>query len=133
MNIIECIPRLTPAKFVIFANHEQGTEMTRCPECYKRIPFRTIFFALCPVWITCPHCKTKLAGDKFIVIQGFVLVIIALCTAIAALKLVSSTTAYFLVMAPIVLLMAAVATFITQVKGKYRRRGGKATRVPDGF
>ena len=41
-------------------------------------------FALCPVWISCPSCRAKLVGDRFIKVQGFVVVpILAIALAVA--------------------------------------------------
>ncbi len=48
--------------------------MLTCPSCTKAIGFRTIAFATFPVWLRCPHCKTKLRGNAFIKAQGFVII-----------------------------------------------------------
>jgi hypothetical protein len=55
-----------------------------CPHCNKPIPFRTIVFAVYPVWISCPSCRAKLVGDRFIKIQGFIVIpILAILLAVA--------------------------------------------------
>jgi hypothetical protein len=48
--------------------------MSPCPHCGQPIPFRTVLFAAYPVWISCPSCHAKLVGDRFIKIQGFVII-----------------------------------------------------------
>ena len=48
--------------------------MLTCPSCTKKIGFRTIAFATFPVWLRCPHCRTKLRGNAFIKTQGFVII-----------------------------------------------------------
>lgn len=48
--------------------------MLSCPSCTKPIGFRTIAFATFPVWLRCPHCRTKLRGNAFIKVQGFVII-----------------------------------------------------------
>jgi len=47
---------------------------TPCPQCERPIPFRTILVATCPVWISCPRCRTKLVGNRLVKLQGFVVV-----------------------------------------------------------
>lgn len=48
--------------------------MLTCPSCTKKIGFRTIALATFPVWLSCPHCRTKLRGNAFIKAQGFVII-----------------------------------------------------------
>lgn len=52
--------------------------MAACPRCKSKIRFHTVLFALCPVWITCPSCNTKLTGNILLEVQAFAIVILGL-------------------------------------------------------
>jgi len=107
--------------------------MAHCPECFKRVPFKTIFFALYPVWVTCSYCKTKLVADKFVVMEGFVLIAVTVLVCVALHLTGFPEIVKILLALPLVVVIAAVGTYITQLKGTYRRRGNKANRLPRGF
>ena len=51
--------------------------MARCPRCATQIGLATIAFAAYPVWISCPSCRAALVGNRFVKIQGIVVVISA--------------------------------------------------------
>ncbi len=58
--------------------------MCRCPSCETKIRFRTIFFALRPVWLRCPACGARLVGNRFVKAQGVVVLGIAVAAGIPA-------------------------------------------------
>ena len=52
--------------------------MAACPKCKNKIRFHTVLFALCPVWIKCPSCSTRLTGNILVEIQAFFVFMISL-------------------------------------------------------
>jgi len=40
--------------------------MKPCPNCAARVGFRAIALAVSPAWITCPQCKIRLSGHRFV-------------------------------------------------------------------
>jgi len=101
--------------------------MLTCPSCTKKIGFRTIAFATFPVWLRCPHCKSKLRGNAFIKAQGFF--IIPILVAVPAIFILFSdfsrlqnALALFLV----VFLVSIPNIFATLRWGRYFRRDDDA-------
>ena len=56
--------------------------MNTCPNCAARFGFRAIALAVSPAWITCPECKVRLSGNRFVQVLSVAqtLLIIAVAT-----------------------------------------------------
>ena len=103
-----------------------STCMILCPHCKQPIPFRTILFAPYPVWISCPNCRTKLVGDRFIKIQGFVVVPILAIMLGVAIVLTRQPLLYELGMVIVGSFVVAIPCVAATLRwGRYILRGPK--------
>jgi hypothetical protein len=93
--------------------------MPTCPNCTEAIPWKTIVFAACPVWISCPACRASLVGGGFIKLQA---IEVLATTVIFTLAVLISSRAWEQ-RVPILLIGALIIslanTFITLKWGKY--------------
>ena len=96
--------------------------MSNCPECNEKIPARTILLAPCPIWISCPKCRTALIADTFIRVQGIAIVALTAAFTIYVLRHFTSRTDRVLWLIAGVAVIVAVNTFITLRWGSYKRR-----------
>lgn len=65
--------------------------MASCPVCSTRISFWAMLFAFCPVWVTCPNCRSRLVGDLFV---GTVAIVAGLVGLICGYATVYAVRAY---------------------------------------
>jgi hypothetical protein len=85
-------------------------------------------FAVYPVWISCPNCRAKLVGDRFIKIQGFVVVPILVIMLCAAVMLKPRPVPHQLVLAILCTLILAVPSVLATLKwGRYLLRAPSDT------
>ena len=103
--------------------------MLTCPSCTQKIEFRTIAFAAFPVWLTCPHCGTKLRGGALIKAQGFCF--IPLFVAAPVIFIMTSDLPRLQKIFGLVLVVAFVSItniLVTLRWGRYFRRDETVTR-----
>src|SRR6267142_3170013 len=107
--------------------------MSPCPNCNRPIPFRTVLFAAYPVWLSCPGCGAKLVGDRFIKIQGFVIVPLMLSSSALLVVLTHRPFLYRLALVPIAALIIAFPNVMaTLMWGRYllrRKRAGMRSNL----
>jgi len=101
--------------------------MAACPRCKSKIRFHTVLFALCPIWITCPSCKTRLTGNILLEVQAFVIIILGLVGGGALVsawqKFHFSLPAGALIMFGSVFSIVLPNVYITLKYGKFFERG----------
>ena len=101
--------------------------MAACPKCKSKIRFHTILFALCPIWIKCPSCSTKLTGNILVEIQAFTIFIISLVGGAALVsvweKFDLSLPAGTLLLVGSVLSLVVPNVYVTLKYGDFRERG----------
>ena len=101
--------------------------MAACPKCSNKIKFTTVLFALCPIWITCPACATRLAGNLLVEMQALAILIIAFLGGAGFVSLWEtlhfSTPAATLILACGVLFVVLPNVYIALRYGNYQERG----------
>ncbi len=100
--------------------------MATCPHCTKKIPAHTITFALCPIWITCPECNTRLVGDGFIKAQGVLILPVTIAFALFVVRFLHSDMERLTVLLLGATIIVLVNVFLTVRFGKYERRNRDA-------
>lgn len=103
------------------ANVEAKT-MNQCPRCSEKIPASTILLAPCPIWISCPKCRTALVAGTFIKVQGVAIVIVTAAFTLFVLRHFASWTDRVLWLLAGTVVIVAVNTFITLRWGRYQCR-----------
>jgi len=96
--------------------------MSHCPQCNERIPASTILLAPCPIWISCPKCRTELVANTLVRVQGVVIVILATLLTIWVLDHFHSWKDRIPWLLGGVAVIGPINTFITLRWGSYRRR-----------
>ena len=56
-----------------------------CPACGAPIPFKTVFFAVAPIWIRCPACRAKLTGNWLVHLVAVSVAFLAAAGAVAVM------------------------------------------------
>lgn len=100
--------------------------MAACPKCKSKIRFHTILFALCPIWITCPTCTSKLAGNIVLEVQAFAVLVISFVGGAGLVSAwerfhLSLTTATLLLVGS-VLALVLPNVYLTLKYGEFRER-----------
>jgi hypothetical protein len=80
-------------------------------------------FAIYGVWISCPNCRAKLVGDRFIKIQGFVVIPILVIMFCAAVMLKPRPVSQQIALAILGTLIIAVPNVVATLRwGRYQLR-----------
>lgn len=104
--------------------------MNTCPNCSHRIGYRAVARSLLPLWVTCPNCKTRLVGNRFVqgltVAQSLLILAAAIIPWIVYLELTikyldisDSPLAPFLTMVALLLIAWLTGIFLVLRFGRY--------------
>ena len=102
------------------------TPMATCPHCNTRVSLRTITFALCPIWIVCPACATKLVGGWFIKTQGVIIIVVVATFTVLVMRSFPAWRDRILWLAAGVFVISLVNTVATLLWGRYELRQSRA-------
>jgi hypothetical protein len=104
--------------------------MNSCPHCKQPIRARTILLSPCPVWITCPECRTKLVGNWLIKIQGVIVTVVSAFLGIAVVRAESPLSQKITFVIVAALMIGLLNVFITLRWGRYQLRASSASAYP---
>jgi hypothetical protein len=101
--------------------------MNTCPHCKQPIRFGTIMFGICPVWVICPECHTKLVGNWLIKSQGLLVTFVSALLGIAVVRAEAPTAQKisFVIVAAVMIGLPNV--FVTLRWGRYQLRAPTAS------
>jgi hypothetical protein len=91
-----------------------------CPHCKSKISWLSIASALCPVWIKCKVCNSKLIGSNLIKIQSVFVTLLSILLGVLIGMLdtkIDMKVLYFILGVSII---SIPNLWLTIVKGKYR-------------
>ena len=104
--------------------------MNTCPHCKQPIRASTLMFSLCPVWITCSQCHTRLVGNWLMKIQSIVVAVMGVLFTLAVLRAESPLSHKITFLMVALLMISLPNVFITVKWGRYHLRAPSASPSP---